>query len=89
MTRPRTTKLQLIRSQGCDGTEDVEEVAQTPKAADATDVDTVRTMLWELERLLNNREGSLSATYKKNAEANTKAYDLNKKTIQDLDTLAE
>ena len=38
---------------------------------------------------LNNRKGSLSATYKKNAEANTRAYDLNQKTIPALDTLAE
>ena len=27
--------------------------------------------------------------YKKNAEANTKAYDVNQKTMQALDTLAE
>ena len=42
--------------------------------ADATDVET-RSKLWELQRLLNNRKGSLSATYKENAEANTRAYD--------------
>ena len=35
------------KSQGCDGTEDVEEVAQVPKASDsahvdATDVETIR-----------------------------------------------
>ena len=40
-------------------------------------------------RLLNNREGSQSATCKKNAEANTRAHDLNQKTMQALDTLAE
>ena len=49
-------------SQGCDGTGDVEEVAEVPKAndsalADATDVDTIRSKLWELQRLLNNRKG--------------------------------
>ena len=38
---------------------------------------------------MNSRKGSLSATYKKNAEANDKAYDLNQKTIQALDALAE
>ena len=82
------------KSQGCDGTEGVEGVTQAPKAsdstlADATYVDTVRSKLWELQRLLNNREGSLSATYKKNTEANTRAYDLNQKTMQALDTSAE
>ena len=45
--------------------------------------------LWELHRLLNNRKGSLSSTYKKNTEANTKVYDLNQKTMQALDALAE
>ena len=44
--------------------------------------------LGALHRLLNNLEGSLSATYKKNAEANDKACDLNK-TMQALDALAE
>ena len=39
--------------------------------------------------LLNSRKGSLSATYKKNPEANDKAYDLNQKNIQALDALAE
>ena len=74
------------KSQGCDGMGDVEGVAQVPKAsdsafADATDVDTIRSKLWELQRLLNNLKGSLSATYKKNTETNTKAYDLNQKTM--------
>ena len=45
--------------------------------------------LWELHRLLNNRKGSLSSTYKKNTEANTKVYDLNQKTMQAVDVLAE
>ena len=61
----------------------------TPHPADATDVETIRSMLWELQRLLNNRKGSVSATYKKNAEANTRAHDLNQKTMQALGTLAE
>ena len=42
----------------------------------------------ELHRLLNSRKGSLSATFKKNAEANDRAYDLDQKTIQALDALA-
>ena len=33
--------------------------------------------LWEVHRLLKNRTGSLSSTYNKNTEANTKVYDLN------------
>ena len=80
-------------SQGCHGTGDVEEVAEVPKAndsalADATDVDTIRSKLWELQRLLNNRLGSLCATCKKNAEANTRGFDLNQKNMQALGTLA-
>ena len=39
--------------------------------------------------MLNNRKSSLSATYKKNAEANDRAYDMNQKTIQASDALAE
>ena len=38
--------------------------------------------LWELQRLLNNRKGSLSSTYKMNTEANTRVYDLHQKTMQ-------
>ena len=53
-----------------------------PVPADETDVETTQTTLWELQRLLNNLKGSLSSTYKKNTEANTKAYDLNQKTMQ-------
>ena len=34
-------------------------------------------------------ERSLSSTYKKNTEANTKVYDLNQKSMQALDVLAE
>ena len=82
------------KSQGYDGTEDVGGVAQVFKVtgsapADATDVEKIQSKLWELQRLLSNRKGSPSATYKKNAEANTRAYDLNQKTMQALDTLAE
>ena len=54
----------------------------------ATEKDAITRRLEELHRLLNSRKGSLSATYKKNAEANDKAYDLNQKTIQVLDALA-
>ena len=42
----------------------------------------------ELHRLLNNRKGGLSAS-KKNAEANDRAHDMNQKTIQAPDALAE
>ena len=45
--------------------------------------------LGALQRLLNNRKGSLSATFYENAEANDRAYDMNQKTIQTLHTLAE
>ena len=45
--------------------------------------------MWELHRPLNNRKESISATYKKNTEANTKVYDLNQKTMQAVDVLAE
>ena len=55
---------------------------------DATQKDAIMRRLRELHRLLNSRKGSLSATHKKNAEANDKAYDLNQKTIQALDALA-
>ena len=55
----------------------------------ATEEDAILQRLGELHRLLNSRKGSLSATYKKNAEANDKAFDLNQKTIQALDALAE
>ena len=54
-----------------------------------TDVETTQKKLWEKQRLLNHRKGSLSSTFVKNAEARTKAYDLNQKTMQTLDTLAE
>ena len=91
----RTTKLtRRDKSQGYNGTEDVDGVAQAPKVsgpvpADATDPETVQSKLWELQRLINNRHGSLRATYKKNTEANTMVYDLNQKTMQALDTLGE
>ena len=49
----------------------------------------IRSRLGELHRLLNNRKGSLSATHRKNAKANDRAYDMNQKIIQALDTLAE
>ena len=45
--------------------------------------------LWKLHRLLNNRKGSLSSTYKKNTEASTRVHDLNQKTMQALGALAE
>ena len=43
----------------------------------------------ELHLLLHSRKGSLNATYRKNTDANDKAYDLNQKSIQALDALAK
>ena len=40
-----------------------------------------------LQKVLNSRKGSVSATYKKNIEVNTKAHDLNQKTVQVLNSL--
>ena len=57
--------------------------------AAATEKEAIRSRLGELHRLLNIRKGSLGATYKKNAEANDRAFDLNQKTFQALDALAE
>ena len=51
-------------------------------AATATEKEAIRSRLGELRRLLNNRKGSLSDTYKKNAEANDRAYDMNQRSIQ-------
>ena len=39
-------------------------------------------------KVLSSRKGSLSATYKKNSEANTKLYDLSQKTMQAFHRLA-
>ena len=61
-----------------------------PEPVNVTDVGTTEKMkLWELQRLLNNRKGSLSSTFQKNVEANTRAYGLIQKTMQALDALAE
>ena len=54
----------------------------------ATEKDAKKRRLGERHRLLNSRKGSLSATFKKNAKTNDKAYDLNQKTMQALDALA-
>ena len=50
--------------------------------------DATKRRLGELHRLLNNRKGSLSATNKKNADANDNAYDLNQKSLKALDAMA-
>ena len=42
-----------------------------------------------LHRLLNSRKASMNATYRQKAEANDKAYDLNKKSVLALDALAK
>ena len=81
------------KNRGDAGKEDDGENAQAPKVsapvpANVTDVETTQKKLWELQRLLNNGKGSLSSTYMKNTEANTKACDLDQMTMQALDTLA-
>ena len=55
----------------------------------ATDKEAVKRRLSELHRLPNSRKGRLNATYRKNAEANDKACDLNQKSVQVLDALAK
>ena len=55
----------------------------------AAEKDAIMRRQGELHRLLNSRKGSLNATYKTNAEANYRAYDLNQKTMRALDALAE
>ena len=58
-------------------------------AAAATEKEALRTRLEKLKRLLNNRKGSVNATYKKNAEANDRAFVMNQRTIQPLGAVAE
>ena len=82
------------RSQGKAGTTDAtdKEAADATGSATgdaATEKEAVKRRLGELRRLLNSRKGSLNATYRKNAEANDKAYDLNQKSIQALDARAK
>ena len=55
----------------------------------ATEQEATMRRLGELHRLLNSRKGSLHATYSKNTEANDEACDLNQKSIQALDALAQ
>ena len=55
----------------------------------ATDKEAEKRRLSELHRLLNSRKGSLNATYRRNAEANDKAYDLNQKSVLALDAMAK
>ena len=55
----------------------------------ATDKEAAKRRLSELHRLLNSRKGCLNAKYRKNAEANDEAYDLNQKSVQALDALAK
>ena len=44
--------------------------------------------LWMLQKILSSKKGSVSQTYKTNSEANTKVYDLNHRTMQDLNNFA-
>ena len=44
--------------------------------------------LWKLQKILSSKKGKLSHTYKKNAEATTKVYDLNQRTTQAPNNLA-
>ena len=55
----------------------------------ATDKEAGNRRLSELHRLLNSRLGGLNATYRRNAEANDKAYDQNQKSMLALDALAK
>ena len=55
----------------------------------ATDKEAAKRRLGELHRLFNSRKESLNATYRRNAEANDKACDLNQKSVLALDALAE
>ena len=65
------------RNHGCADTENAVGVTQVSiacvSAVARTEKDTVRSRLGELYHLLNNRKGSLSAIYIKNADANTRA----------------
>ena len=54
-----------------------------------TEKEAFRSRLGELHRMLDNRKESFSATYKKNAEANDRAYDMSQMTVQAMDTLVE
>ena len=47
----------------------------------ATEKDATMRRLREFHRLLNSRKGTLNATYKKNTDANDKAYDLNQDAL--------
>ena len=40
--------------------------------------------LWRLQKILSNKKGTWSQTYKKNTEANAQVYDLNQKTMQPM-----
>ena len=62
---------------------DVETEKETGKFLSITNED-----LWAQQKVLSSRKGSLSATYKKNTEANTKVFDFNLKTLHALDRLA-
>ena len=55
----------------------------------ATDIEAAKRRLCELHRLLFCRKESLNATYRRNAEANDKAYDLYQKSVLALDALAK
>ena len=55
----------------------------------ATDKEAAKRRLSVHHRLLNSRKGRLNATYRKNAEANDKACDLNQKSVLALDALAK
>ena len=83
------------KCQGCDGTRGVVEVPQASKAsdsahADATTADTVQTKLWRTTTSPQQPKGKTQRnTFQRNVEANTRVHDLNQKTMQALNTLAE
>ena len=70
-----------------DGMAVLDTKENTPNQDNAKYFVATEQKLWELQRLLNDRNGSLSSTCKKNTEANTRVYDLNQKTMQALDAL--
>ena len=59
------------------------------KGEAATDKEAAKRRLSELHRLLNSRKESLNETYRRNAEANDKAYDHNQKSVLALDAMAK
>ena len=62
---------------------------KTEKGGGALTNNVTKKDLWALQRVPDSGKSSLSSTYKRNAEANNKVYDLNQRTVVALDRLAE